>query len=104
MTIESKNLYLQVERIQENLEMANSLYDVLGQKLGDYDYEVLQLLLQLKNVIQEERSEFIRGIQLTKLFIQKQNQENMGMIQKLCKETEQELEEKCMQNPILAFF
>lgn len=83
MTIESKNLYLQVDQIKQHLDMANSLYDILNQKINDYDYEVLEQLLTLKNIIEMEKEEFAKGINLAKLFIQKQNQQNMSMIQKL---------------------
>lgn len=104
MTIESKNLYLQVDQIKQHFDMANSLYDILNQKIDDYDYEVLEQLLTLKNIIEMEKEEFTKGISMAKLFIQKQNQQNMSMIQKLWRETEQEIQQKCMQNPILAFF
>ena len=83
MTIESKNLYLQVDQVKEHLDMANSLYDVLNQKIGDYDHEVLEQLLTLKKIIEAEKEEFAKGIKLSKLFIQKQNQQNMAMIEKL---------------------
>mmetsp|Transcript_12053 Transcript_12053/g.10652 ORF Transcript_12053/g.10652 Transcript_12053/m.10652 type:complete len:247 (-) Transcript_12053:23-763(-) len=104
MTIESKDLYLQVEGMKENLDMANSLYDVLNQNTKNYDFEVLQELKELQRIINEEKEEFLKGIGLTKQYIQKQNKENMKMISDFCKKTEDDLMERSMNNPILAFF
>lgn len=80
MTIESKHLYLQVDKVKEHLEMANCLYDLLNQNTQNYDFEVLQQLIQLKEIIEEEKAEFVKGIELTKLYIQKQNETNMKMV------------------------
>lgn len=84
--------------------MANSLYDVLNKNLTEYDPKVLDELLALKNIISEEKEEFKKGIELTQKYIQKQNKENMELVNKLCKDTEQDMIEKCRQNPILSFF
>eukprot|EP00343_Euplotes_focardii_P004278 CAMPEP_0205811492 /NCGR_PEP_ID=MMETSP0205-20121125/15687_1 /ASSEMBLY_ACC=CAM_ASM_000278 /TAXON_ID=36767 /ORGANISM="Euplotes focardii, Strain TN1" /LENGTH=97 /DNA_ID=CAMNT_0053090707 /DNA_START=906 /DNA_END=1196 /DNA_ORIENTATION=- len=96
MTIESKDLYLQVEGMKENLDMANSLYDVLNQNTKNYDFEVLQELKELQRIINEEKEEFLKGIGLTKQYIQKQNKENMKMISDFCKKTEDDLMERSM--------
>jgi hypothetical protein len=61
MTIESKNLYLQVDVIKEHLDMANTLYDMLNQKTQNYDFEVLGELNELKQIIYEEKEQFSKG-------------------------------------------
>jgi len=115
MTVDSKHLYFQVSKIQEHLDMANTLYGLLESKTytdtspatthhSPYDFSVLKELTELKELIREEQQEFLKGMRLTKEFIQKQNKHNMDAIVNLCKKTEQEMEEKCMTNPILAFF
>ena len=80
MTIESKDLYFQVDQMKEHLDMANSLYDILNKNTQNYDFEVLQELKELQEIINEEKLEFQKGIELTKMYIQKQNKENMQMV------------------------
>jgi len=104
MTIESKNLYLQVDQIKEHLEMANSLYEILNQNIKEYDYEVLHQIIELKEIILQEKQEFSRGIMLSKRYIEQQNTKNMALVMKLCADTEKEMCEKAMTNPILNFF
>ena len=80
MTIESKDLYFQVDQMKEHLDMANSLYDILNKNTQNYDFEILQELKELQEIINEEKLEFQKGIELTKMYIQKQNKENMQMV------------------------
>ncbi|CAI2370540.1 unnamed protein product [Moneuplotes crassus] len=104
MTIESKNLYLQVDQIMEHLDMSNSLYEILTKNTSEYDFDVLKEVQELHSVIKMEKKEFSKGIELTKAYIQMKNRENMDMISKFVKASEEELLEKSMHNPILKFF
>ena len=80
MTVESKHLYLQADQLKEHLDMANNLYQILSRNTKDFDHEVLGELLELKQVILEEKQELLKGVELTKQYIQKQNKENMDMV------------------------
>lgn len=104
MTIQSQNLYLQVDKIKEHLEMANTLQEVLSKAVDKYDFEVFKELKDLQDIIDQEKLEFTKGIELTKRYIIQQNEENMKLVIDFCKKSEHELYEKCMQNPILSFF
>jgi ABC-type Na+ transport system ATPase subunit NatA len=69
MTIESENLYLQVDTIKEHLDMADNLYDILNQKTQNYDFEVLSELTELKQIIYEEKEQFSKGKCLKFIFM-----------------------------------
>lgn len=104
MTIESRHLYLQIDKIKENLEMANNLYSILNSNIKHYDFEVLELIKELKDIINQEKAEFIRAISLTKQSLESQNSKNMKLVQDLCLQTETQMREKAMSNPILSYF
>ena len=106
MTVESKHLFLHVQNIKEHLEMANSLYEILNKNIAQYqDLDLFKNQLnQLKDIIKEEKQEFIRAIELTKRYLAYQNTKNMKLVEDLCKQTEEQMHQHAMKNPILSFF
>ena len=61
-------------------------------------------LNQLKDIIKEEKQEFARAIELTKRYLNNQNTKNMELVEDLCKQTEEQMHQHAMKNPILSFF
>ena len=86
--------------------MANSLYGILNKNIAQYqDLDMFKNQLnQLKDIIKEEKQEFARAIELTKRYLAYQNTKNMKLVEDLCKQTEEQMHQHAMKNPILSFF
>ena len=104
MTVESRQLFLEIDKISEHLDMANTLYEILSKNITNYDFDVLKMIDKLKTIILQEKAEFVKAIQLTKDYLEKQNGSNMKMVQDLCKQTEAQMKEAAINNPILSYF